>query len=140
MSKESESARDCKATYKSLQTSLNGGFLGFRGVSWGVQYIRSLEDTVNCDHIYDLTPLRVRLRDRADSIDPTAYLKIQKHQESTVQISMAEEIVHNAKVNHNSHFNSAIWSARRAQCVELYDEGGNFVKWLNEKWKNGKDA
>ena len=136
MSKERESAQDCKATYKSLQKSLNG----FQGFRWGVQYIRSLEDTVNCDHIYDLTPLRERLRDRADNIDPTAYLKIQKHQESTVETSMAEEIVNNAKVNHNSHLSRAVWRARRVQCVELYDEGEKFVKWFSEKWKNGKDA
>jgi len=135
MPEERGSAQDCKATYQLLQKSLNG----HQGYRWGVKLIRNLEETTSCDHIYDFAPMRATLRARVDKIDAATFTKITKHKESSEENSIAEEIVSNAKSSFDSHLSKAIWSARKAQCLELYDGSKEVADWLRDQWKNRKD-
>jgi len=85
-------------------------------------YIRSLEDTKPCDHIYDLKPLRNNLYMKVDAIDVNILPRIYTYQDHDLTDRLrTNEIVARVKPWHQAKLRRAVWTARASQCIEAYE-------------------
>ena len=99
-------------------------------------YIRGLEDTKACDHVYDLSSLRINLYNKIDAINANILPRIYKYEDHQLTDRLrTNEVIARVKPWHQAKLRRAVWSARVAQCVEVYGAYKDALGWFGKKNK-----
>lgn len=113
----------CKEIFKEAQDCLN---VSWPDDEWAYNYVQSVVRTQQCDHVYNLSPLRTHLRDTMNALDadmrkdPLKYKQVElmeivsKKQKDT----FAKHILYSVKSKHQWQLCCARWKVWHLEKVE----------------------
>jgi len=120
------SLQTCKEIFKEAQDCLN---VSWPDDEWTYNYVQSVLKTQQCDHIYDMSPLRTHLRDTMNALDedmlkdPLKYkgnLELVELISNTQKDTFAKHILYKIKRKHQVELSCARWRVWHMQNVELF--------------------